>query len=103
MNNGREKIVLTEEQARSILFENGFTNSFGNWEEFETISDEITGNSRWSLQHDLVVKRTSDGKFFNTYYEEGATEQQDQAPFEYGGDVTFSQVFPVQKIITVYE
>ncbi len=49
------------------------------------IRDEITGNSRWSIQHELIF--TFDGKLYRTNYSVGATEMQDEGPFEYAPDL----------------
>ena len=41
-------------------------------------------------------------KFFSVIYSVGATEQQDEQAFEYS-DAKFTEVFPVEKTITIYE
>ena len=46
----------------------------------ETIEDKITEKSRWSLYHRRIFKH--DGKLYETYYSVGATEQQDESPYE---------------------
>jgi hypothetical protein len=67
------------------------------------VSDTITGKSRWSLNHELVFQEEATGRFFCTHYSEGATEQQDESPFEYDpDDVEVTEVFPVEKTVTVY-
>jgi hypothetical protein len=64
------------------------------------LSDDIDGNSRFSIQHAIVFQ---DGeKFYRTVYSVGATEYQDESPFEYSGTDCL-EVKPVQKLITVYE
>lgn len=50
----------------------------------EVISDEITDTSRWSTHHKCVFKLGE--RFYRTYYSEGATEMQDESPYEYGGE-----------------
>jgi hypothetical protein len=68
------------------------------------VSDTITGKSRWSLNHELLFQETSTGRFFIVCYSEGATEQQDESPFEYDGeDIEVTEVRPVEKMVTVYE
>lgn len=70
----------------------------------EKVSDEITDNSRWSIHHRIVFKESASGKFYETAYSIGATEQQDESPFEYEPDmIGCEEVRPVQKTITVYE
>jgi len=71
-------------------------------EEHETVVEEIVDHSRWSIHHRRVFKH--DGKFYETYYSHGATEYQDESPYEYEGDmIECKEVFPVQKMVTVYE
>lgn len=75
------------------------------WEDvdgFEIVENEISGTSRWSIHYRLVFKH--DGKFYLTSYSVGATESQDESPFEYSPDeVECKEVFPVEKTIIVYE
>lgn len=69
---------------------------------FEVVEDKITDTSRWSIHYRLVFKH--DGKFYATSYSVGATESQDESPFEYEPDeVECKEVFPVEKILIVYE
>ena len=45
-----------------------------------------------------------DGKFYITSYGRAATECQDEQPYEYDeDDIECQEVFPKQKLITVYE
>ena len=97
MNNikPREKLVLTKEQARSIIYEDT--------DEYDIISDEMIGKRRWSIDYYVVIKRVADGKFFADLYSRGATEyQDDERPFEYTVP-NFTEVFPVEKKIIVYQ
>lgn len=69
---------------------------------YETISNEIMGKSRWSVNKKLIFKH--EGKFYQAFYSQGATEYQDEAPFEHEGpEVECKEVFEKQKTITVYE
>jgi hypothetical protein len=66
------------------------------------ISDVIVENSRWSILHELTFKH--EDKFYQVCYSVGATEQQDESPWEYEkGEIECDEVIPVQKTITVYE
>jgi hypothetical protein len=72
--------------------------------EFEgkTIIDEMVDHSRWSVSHRRIFE--FEGKFYETYYSVGATEQQDESPYEYDEDeIDCPEVKPVQKLVTVYE
>ena len=66
--------------------------------EFEIISTKICGNDRWSISHEQVFKYK--GKFYKTHYSVGATEMQDEQPYEYDSDeIELKEVFPVEKTI----
>lgn len=72
------------------------------WEGFKVISKDITDTSRWAVHHSLIF--SFEGKFYQTNYREGATEYQDESPFEHDPDeIECKEVKPVQKTITVYE
>lgn len=88
------KLNLTADEARDILSEDN--------EDFRIIKDEIIETSRWSILHYLTVQRISDGKFFGSAYSEGATEQQDESPWEYY-EPEFVELVPVEKTVIVYE
>ena len=65
------------------------------------ISNKIVDTSRWSIHHKLIF--SFGGKFYQTHYSTGATECQDERPFEYDPDeIGCEEVLPVQKTITVY-
>lgn len=66
----------------------------------ELIEDKITGTSRWSIQHSVVFKLEE--RFWRTQYQVGATEYQDEQPFEYVDDVPCQEVAPIDKTITVW-
>ncbi|MDP2692448.1 MAG: hypothetical protein Q8O88_02275 [bacterium] len=90
----KEKLTLTPEEAREILW--------GDDDRFEVVEDEIVGKRRWSVDHRIVIKRLSDGKFFADYYSRAITEIQDEQPWEYT-EPNFVEVFPVEKKIVVYQ
>lgn len=67
-----------------------------------TVLDEITGHSRWSVQHRRIFR--FEGKLYETTYSVGATEMQDESPYEYGGpDEECPEVVAVERLVTVYE
>lgn len=49
------------------------------------ILDEITDQSRWSVHHRIIFPYQ--GKFYEAYYSEGATEMQDESAWEYDDTV----------------
>lgn len=54
------------------------------------IHDEITDTSRWSVNHEVVFKYND--RFYMTWYSEGATEMQDESPWEYEDEVECVEV-----------
>lgn len=91
----KNELKLTKDQAQEILWEDT--------EDFTIIRDEIVENSRWSEHHDLIVQRVSDQKFFRAAYSCGLTESQDESPWEYEKEVTFTEVVPVEQVIIDYK
>lgn len=66
------------------------------------VLDEITEHGRWRILHHRVFEW--EGKFYCANYTVGATEYQEESPYEYEKDeVDCPEMRPVQKIITVYE
>lgn len=49
-----------------------------------TIVNRIVNTTRWSIIHEIVFE--DNGKFYMTTYSEGATECQDESPWEYDDD-----------------
>ncbi len=90
----REKLTITRDEAIDMLD--------GEHPDYETVNDEISGKRRWSVDHWFVVKRKSDGRFFGDCYSVGATESQDERPWEYD-EPDFKEVFAKTVTTTVYE
>lgn len=68
----------------------------------KTIYDKIVGHGRWSVHHEHVFE--FDGKFYLTTYSVGATESQDESPYDWDPDeVECPEVYPVQELVTVYK
>jgi hypothetical protein len=86
-------LVLTAEEGRAIVGEDT--------DDFRVIEDKITGTSRWSELHRVVFERIADTTLWAMRYSVGATEQQDEQPFEFD-DPKPVAVVPVEKTITVY-
>jgi hypothetical protein len=68
---------------------------------FNAIEDEVVDNSRWSIYHSIIFEY--DGKFYQTSYSVGATECQDESPWEYEDEVECIEVHKVQKMVEVWE
>lgn len=70
----------------------------------EKIEDRITDTGRWSVHYALTFKDKASGKFYATDYRRGATEQQDESPFEFESAlVSCHEVRPVERTVIVYE
>lgn len=68
----------------------------------EIIEDTIVSVSRWSIHHEIIFKWI-DGKFYQASYSRGATEMQDESPWEYEDEVTCTEVHRVPKVVEVWE
>ena len=59
------------------------------------VEDTITGTTRWSILHTMVFEYV--GKFYRSTYSEGATEQQDERPYEYDPEeIECPEVEPIE-------
>lgn len=104
---------VTNEQAQELLdlFRVGDTTE--SWSEFgdewkgikiKLVQDELVDTSRWSHIHERIYQNIEDGKFYSTSYSTGATECQNERPYEYDGDmIDFIEVKAIEKTITVFE
>lgn len=54
------------------------------------IVDKIIDTNRWSIIHKIVFE--DKGKFYQTTYSEGATEYQDESPWEYEDMIECTEV-----------
>lgn len=65
------------------------------------IQTKLIDHSRWSLVYEMVVKH--DDYFYKTTYSKGATEMQDESPFEYEDDeIECNLCYPVNVQVTEY-
>lgn len=66
------------------------------------VVNTINGSTRWSIDYDRVFK--FEQKFYSAPYSVGATESQDEAPYEFDDDmVECGEVFPHEEIKIVYK
>lgn len=76
---------------------------------WKIVHDEVADHRRWSVTHEVILKRLEDDTFWLATYEVGATESQhyswaDKWPGGDGeGHAVFIQVFPKSVTTTVYE
>lgn len=68
---------------------------------YNAIEDEIISTSRWSIHHQIIFEH--EGKFYKTYYHCGATEMQDESPWEYDKKVECTEVHQIEKMVKVWE
>jgi hypothetical protein len=67
----------------------------------KVIRDRVTDHSRWSVGHECIFEL--DGHYYRTYYSVGATEYQDEGPYEYDGEkVKCTEVIPAYKAVVDY-
>lgn len=67
---------------------------------FTVIKNDLWYNSRWSVHYEMIF--SLDDKFYRTTYARGATENQDEGPYDYSpSDVEVTRVYPV--IVEVVE
>lgn len=57
---------------------------------YGAILDKIIDTTRWSIIHEIVFE--DNGKFYQTTYSEGATECQDERPWEYENEIECYEV-----------
>lgn len=69
--------------------------------EYEIVSNELVDHSRWSLSYEMIFKYRD--KFYRTWYNRGATECQDESPYEYEpSEIELVEVEPYEKTVTDY-
>ena len=87
-------MILSVKEAQSILWEPS--------DGVKIVNDEIVDHTRWSVIHEIVFLWT-DGKHYITSYSTGATESQDESPFEHDDKVECQEVQQVKKTIFTWE
>ena len=70
---------------------------------YQLINDELIDHTRWSVTHEIVFRDKATDEFFRAYYNVGATEYQDESPWEYEDEVIASYVVPVVVHVVRYE
>ncbi len=87
------KIKLSKEEMLDILMEDHDTG--------EIVEDNILETSRWSVLHEIVF--SLNGTHYSTGYSVGATEMQDEGPWEYDKEVECTEVHQVEKVVKVWK
>lgn len=69
---------------------------------YKVVQDTLEDQNRWSAMHSLVVVDTVENKYYETYYQKGLTEYQDESPFEQT-DPKWEEVVPVETTVITYQ
>jgi hypothetical protein len=72
-------------------------------EGYTLVENTLSGKSRWCDVYDLIFQENSSGKFFRGDYRIGATESQDESPWEYQKEVNFYEVEPYTVVVTKFK
>ena len=83
-------IILSPEDARAAIYEDH--------SDFELVEEEMTDTSRWSIHYSATLRHKSSGNYYYTNYSRGATECQDEQPYEHEKEVVFTafhKTYPV--------
>jgi hypothetical protein len=92
------ELELTKEQAVEIAFGESDPALF-------TLEDEVMEDtSRWEIEYSRVFQHVPTGKYYQVYYRMGATEMQENMPFECDSfPLRPQQVRKVEKTVEVWE
>ncbi|HUX78837.1 MAG TPA: hypothetical protein VMW10_03690 [Alphaproteobacteria bacterium] len=68
----------------------------------DVVLNEVIDHSRWSMHYRMIFRHNN--KYYESYYSVGATEQQDESPYEYDPDeIECDEVKQVEKVVIVWE
>lgn len=82
---------LTREEAQSIVW--------GDTSDWKTIEENTIGHSRWAIEKEGIFQHLPTKRYYKLDWNEGATEMQDEAPFEYDEGIEAIEV--IQKEVTI--
>lgn len=71
---------LTGQEAQDVVYEDH--------EDWQVVETETVGNSRWSVHKESICIHVPTGEHYLFSYSVGATEYQEEHPFEYEKEVT---------------
>lgn len=66
----------------------------------DVVIDEITDAGRWTIGHEIVFRH--DEKLYRSWYSVGATEYQDDPPWDGEEEVECPEVEPYEAVVTKY-
>ena len=85
---------LTKEEALLILDDDH--------EKYKLIEDTMEGNGRCGIYHTIVVQELESNNFYISSYSVGATENQDEGPWEHEDTVDFYEAEAYETTVTEY-
>lgn len=96
---------MKEKERERITFDLIYADEFINDTHgcFDLVYNEIIETCRWTNLYNIVIQRKFDGKYFRSTYRKGATEYQDEDPWQQEGKITFTEAFPRVVTSVVYE
>jgi len=84
---------VSVEEARNIVYDDN--------EKFEKIEESIESTSRWSIYKTGIFEHLLTNKFYEISWSVGATESQDERPFEYEtNDIELYEVEKKEVLVT---
>jgi len=86
---------LTSEEARDIVCEDTST--------WQLVEEDFIDNTRWSIIYCAIHRHLESGKCYEFNYSVGATECQDESPYEFEDEVIVKEVHQVEKTVLVWE
>ena len=106
MNKEREVIIfLDKENYQSVAYDDYMDIDEDNFVQFETVdgTEKIIDEARWVTIYEKIIKRVSDGKFFYISWNSPKDECSTFDDANYEDTYELKEVFPVEKVVTVYE
>jgi hypothetical protein len=59
----------------------------GDSDDLVEIESSVIDTTRWATVHEVIFKDINTGKHYESYFNRGATEMQDERPYEYDNDI----------------
>jgi hypothetical protein len=75
-------LTITAEEARAAVYED--------YSPFDLIEKTIDDTSRWSIHYSATLQHRETKEFYRTYFNEGATECQDEQAYEHETEVVLT-------------
>ena len=79
------EITLTADEAEDVIYNSA-----------NIVRDRITEHKRWCVVHELIFKRND--KLYRLIYKIGATEREEQHPFDEAETIKCKEVFEVPSV-----